>query len=219
MKILIFCGGLATRFNNGKPGPLKPLIKIKNKSILEHVMNRYQKIKNSEFILLGGYRFNELQKFQKKISKKYRVIAINTGKYTNTAGRLLKVKKYIKKDFFFLTYGDTITDYNPKIQLKKNKKISMISLYKYNIPYGVLKKKRTKISNMYEKNFSIFVNAGHYYLDPVIFNYIKRNNQSFEKDILPSLIKKNILRFNYNVLKKWYPIDNKFDLDKVKSKI
>ena len=182
-------------------------------------MNRYKKIENSEFILLGGYKFNELQKFQKKISKKYKVIAINTGKYTNTAGRLLKVKKYIKNEFFFLTYEDTITDYNPKIQLKKNKNTSKISLYKYNIPYGVLKKKRTRISNMYEKNFSIFVNAGHYYLDPVIFNYIKRNNQSFEKDILPSLIKKNILRFNYNVLKKWYPIDNKFDLDKVKDKI
>ena len=29
VKIVIFCGGLATRFNNGKPGPLKPLIKIK----------------------------------------------------------------------------------------------------------------------------------------------------------------------------------------------
>lgn len=219
MKILIFCGGLATRFNNGKPGLLKPLIKIKNKSILEHVMDRYQNIKNPEFILLGGYRFNELKKFQKKISKKYNVIAVNTGKYTNTAGRLLQVKKYIKKDFFFLTYGDTITDYNPKIQLKNNKNVSIISLYKYNIPYGVIKKTGKKIKNMYEKNFYIFVNAGHYYLDPEIFHHIKHNNQSLEKEILPSLIKKKILKFNYNILKKWYPIDNKFDLDKVKSKI
>lgn len=218
MKILIFCGGLATRFNNGKPGPLKPLIKIKNKPILEYVMEKYKSIKNAEFILLGGYRFKELLKFQKKISKKYNVIAINTGRYTNTAGRLLKIKKYIKKDFFFLTYGDTITDYNPKKSLKKNKKNSIICIYKYQIPYGVIKKKDI-ITDMFEKNFSVFVNAGHYYLNPLILNYIKYNYQSLEKDVLPELIKKNILRFNYTLLKKWHPIDNAIDLANVKRKI
>ena len=62
VKIVIFCGGLATRFNNGKPGPLKPLIKIKNKPILEHILERYKYLKNPEFILLGGYKYNELKK-------------------------------------------------------------------------------------------------------------------------------------------------------------
>ena len=39
--IVIFCGGKATRFTNGKPGPLKPLIKVKGKSILERIMSLY----------------------------------------------------------------------------------------------------------------------------------------------------------------------------------
>jgi len=218
MKVVIFCGGLATRFNNGKPGPLKPLIKVKNKPILEHVMDRYKYIKNPEFILLGGYRFKELKRFQKKISKKCNVKAINTGKYTNTAGRLLKIKKYIEKDFFCLTYGDTITDYNPKDLIKKNKKNSVICLYKYKIPYGVVKKKKI-ITEMLEKNFFVFVNAGYYYLNPLILKHIKYSSQSLEKDILPKLIEKKILKFNYKLLKKWYPIDNKFDLNNTKLKL
>ena len=32
-KAVIFCGGKATRFNHGKPGPLKPLIKVNNRQI------------------------------------------------------------------------------------------------------------------------------------------------------------------------------------------
>ena len=118
-KVVILCGGLATRFNNGKPGPLKPLLKINNKPILEYIIERYKNLKDPEFILLGGHRFKELKKFQEKISKKYNIISLDTGKYTNTGGRLLKIKDYIKNDFFYLTYGDTITDYKPNM-LKKN---------------------------------------------------------------------------------------------------
>ena len=69
-KVVIFCGGLATRFNNGKPGPLKPLLKVNKKPIIEHIIERYKNLKNPEFILLGGHRYNELKKFQKKNFKK-----------------------------------------------------------------------------------------------------------------------------------------------------
>jgi glucose-1-phosphate cytidylyltransferase len=215
-KVVIFCGGLATRFNNGKPGPLKPLLKVNNKPIIEHIIERYKNLKNPEFILLGGHRYNELKKFQKKISKKFNVISINTGKFTNTGGRLLKIKNYIKNDFFYLTYGDTITDYKPNI-LKKNKN-SQICLYKYKVPYGVIEK-NVIVKKMYEKNFFIDVNAGHYYLDPKILKYLKNNNQSFEKEILPQVIRKKKIKFDYLFLKKWIPIDNQTDLKKAKQQL
>jgi glucose-1-phosphate cytidylyltransferase len=178
-------------------------------------MSKYSSLKNPEFILLGGYKFSELEIFQKKIKKKYNVIAVNTGKYTNTAGRLLKIKDYIKDDYFFLTYGDTITDYNPKSSLKK-KNQSVICLHSYNVPYGVINVKNKKVAGIYEKNFPVLVNAGHYYLNPLIFKYIKNKDQSFEKDILPKLINDKSFNFGYLKLKRWYPIDNKFDLDNYK---
>ena len=215
-KVVIFCGGLATRFNNGKPGPLKPLLKVNNKPIIEHIIERYKNLKNPEFILLGGHRYNELKKFQKKISKKFNVISIDTGKFTNTGGRLLKIKNYIKNDFFFLTYGDTITDYKPNIL--KNNKNSQICLYKYKVPYGVIEK-NVIVKKMYEKNFFIDVNAGHYYLDPKILKYLKNNNQSFEKEVLPQVIKKKKIKFDYLFLKKWIPIDNQSDLKKAKQQL
>jgi len=213
-KVVIFCGGLATRFNNGKPGPLKPLLKINNKPIIEYIIERYKILKNPEFILLGGHRFKELKEFQKRISKKYNIISLDTGKYTNTGGRLLKIKDYIKNDFFYLTYGDTITDYKPNLSKKNNN--SQICLYRYKVPYGVIEKS-VIVKKMYEKNFFIDVNAGHYYLNPKILKYIKNYSQSLEKDILPKIIKNNKIKFNYQFLKKWIPIDNQSDLQKAKN--
>ena len=46
--------------------------------------------------------------------------------------------------------------------------------------------------------------------------YIKNKDQSFEKDILPKLINDKSFNFGYLKLKRWYPIDNKFDLDNYK---
>ena len=72
---------------------------------------------------------------------------------------------------------------------------------------------------MYEKNFFIDVNAGHYYLDPKILKYLKNNNQSFEKEILPQVIRKKKIKFDYLFLKKWIPIDNQTDLKKAKQQL
>ena len=96
MKTIIFCGGYGTRFNNGKPGPLKPLLKINKKTILEHIFKIYSKYGFKEFYLLGGYKINELIKFSKTI-KKININIIDTGRGTTTAGRLLHVKKVLKK--------------------------------------------------------------------------------------------------------------------------
>ena len=43
MKAVILCGGKGTRFNNGKPGPLKPLIKVNGVPILRRIINIYKK--------------------------------------------------------------------------------------------------------------------------------------------------------------------------------
>jgi len=52
-------------------------------------------------------------------------------------------------------------------------------------------------------------------LDSRIFDFINGNNESFEKHVLPRVIKKKkkIRLFN---LKKWCPIDTIYDIENVK---
>ncbi len=216
MQALIFAGGFGTRINKDKKKKiLKPLIKVNKKEILLRIINIYKKNGIKEFILLGGYKFKDLENFSKKI-KNLDIKTINTGLHTNTAGRLLLAKKYIKEDNFLLTYGDSITDFNLKDSIKrKNKKNFVFTVYKQKINYGVLSLKNSKINGIFEKNFEVPLNAGFYVLDKRIFKYIRNKKESFEKITLPQIIKSKKINIHYTFAKNWYPMDTLDDKKKI----
>ena len=123
MQALIFCGGFGTRINKGlKLKKLKPLIKINKKEILLRIIEIYKKNGINDFILLGGYKIDELKKFSKKV-KDVNIQVLDTGLKTETGGRLLRAKKLIKNDNFLLTYGDSLASFSLKKAFKKKKKI------------------------------------------------------------------------------------------------
>ena len=138
MKCIIFCGGFGTRMNNGEPGFLKPLIEVAGKEILAHIISIYEKQKISSFILLGGYKIEELNLFAKKYTNSnIEITVLDTGYGTPTGGRLLKAKSLINHDIFLLTYGDSVTNYNfvkaRNIMLKSSAEMSVsIFIKKWN---------------------------------------------------------------------------------------
>ncbi len=215
MKALILCGGKGTRFNNGKPGPLKPLIKVNGVPILRHIINIYKKNNINNFILLGGYKFEELKKFSKK-NKDVNITAIFTGVNTNTGGRILAIKKIIKDENFLLTYGDSLADFSlkPALKLKKENNFVM-SVYEYKFMYGLIDTivRTNEIKDMKEKK-TFKINAGFYVLDKDIFNYIKNKTESFEKDVIKRVLnsKKKILTC---AVKNWFPMDSFDDKKKI----
>ena len=145
MKTFIFCGGKATRFNNGKPGPLKPLIKINKIPIILRIIKNLKKNSINEIFLLGGYKFNKLKSFFKK--NKMNILVIDTKINTSTAGRLLMIKNLItKNENFLLTYGDSLVDFDIESALSlKKKNTFVISSFKYKFMYGVLNSNKLNI--------------------------------------------------------------------------
>lgn len=215
MKAVILCGGKGTRFNNGKPGPLKPLIKVNGVPILRRIINIYKKNNVHNFILLGGYRFEELEKFSKK-NKDVKITTMFTGVNTNTAGRILAIKKIIKDENFLLTYGDSLADFSLKPALKlKNKNNFIMSVYDYKFMYGLIDTtvRTNEIKDMKEKT-TFKINAGFYILDKDIFNFIKNKTESFEKNVINRVLNSK-KKFVTNVVKNWFPMDNKKDKNKI----
>ena len=215
MKAVILCGGKGTRFNNGKPGPLKPLIKVNGVPILRRIINIYKKNIFHNFILLGGYRFEELEKFSKK-NKDVKITTMFTGVNTNTAGRILAIKKIIKDENFLLTYGDSLADFSLKPALKlKNKNNFIMSVYDYKFMYGLIDTtvRTNEIKDMKEKT-TFKINAGFYILDKDIFNFIKNKTESFEKNVINRVLNSK-KKFVTNVVKNWFPMDNKKDKNKI----
>ena len=208
MQALIFCGGFGTRINKDlKKKKLKPLIKINKKEILLRIIEIYKKNGVNDFILLGGYKINDLKKFSKKV-KGANIQVLNTGLKTETGGRLLRAKNFIKNESFLLTYGDSLADFNLKKTLKiKNKSNFVFSAYKYFVPYGVFGHSNQKINQIFEKNYPVLINAGFYMLDRRVFKFIKNDMDSFENKIIPKIIKSKKIIIKYTLANMWYPMD------------
>ena len=216
MIAVIFCGGYGTRLrslNNKLP---KPLVKVNGKEIILRICEIYLQNGIKKILLLTGYKHKYFIKNKKIINNK-KIEVVFTGVGTETAERLLKVKKIIKTENFFLTYGDSLAEINlPKTlkSHKKSNKILSITFFKYFFKYGYFYKKSNSVIKFIEKkHFNL--NSGFYVVSKKIFKYLKKN-QSLEKDILPYLSSKNQINISMES-KNWHPLDDKYDYDKMRN--
>ena len=220
MKCIIFCGGYGTRMNNGEPGLLKPLLEVAGKEILAHIIEIYQKQTISSFILLGGYKIEDLILFAKKNSNSnIKITVLDTGNGTPTGGRLLKAKSLIREDNFLLTYGDSVTNYN--LEKARNMMLDCkaemsISTFKKKLEYGILDINNDNVLNkIYEKTYSVPINAGFYILNNKVFDYIYSIDESFEIDVLPRMLNEKKIKFAVSEVNFWHPMDTPDDRTKL----
>ena len=65
MKTVILCGGYGTRLSEETTIKPKPMVKIGNKPILEHIMSIYEYYGYNQFILALGYKSEYIKKYYK----------------------------------------------------------------------------------------------------------------------------------------------------------
>ena len=235
MKLVILAGGKGSRFIEQTITKPKPLIEIDGEPILLHIMKYYSYYGVNDFIICSGYKGNLINKFFinylnefndidlelksnkiKILNKKlpqWKIKICNSGDNTNTGGRLLSIKRFIKKneDFYF-TYGDGLSDINIKQQINFHKKHNKICTITGVVPknkYGIIKSNKDIVTNFDEKkdiNYNM-INGGFFILNHKIFEIIKKRETSFEKDTIPKLIeKKQINVFKHKGF--WQCVDN-----------
>lgn len=202
MKVVILCGGLGTRLSEETSIKPKPMVKIGNKPILSHIINIYLKHGFKNFILALGYKGYFIKRYFKKNKKKYKKININlveTGRLTMTGGRILRLKKFFKKnENFMVTYGDGISNQNIK-RLKnfhlKHRKIATMTVVRPPVRFGEVKLKRNLITNFQEKPQSskLWINGGFFVFNSKIFQFIKNDKIMLEREPMEKLKKKKEL--------------------------
>ena len=151
MKVVIFAGGYGTRLSEETVVKPKPLVEIGAEPIIWHIMNWYSLHGHNEFIICGGYKcdmlceyfenlmnysddiqLNFASKKSQKVARpiepsKWNVIVANTGNSTQTGGRLLKIRKYLKQgEDFLLTYGDGLSDVDINATIEFHNRMSRL---------------------------------------------------------------------------------------------
>ena len=219
MKVVLLAGGFGTRLSEYTRTIPKPMIDIDGKPILFHIMKFYAKHGFKNFYIALGYKGEMIKKFFNKKFFDWNINLIETGKNTMTGGRLKRLKKYIGKETFMMTYGDGLSNINLKKLLKfhkKNKKLVTLTAVRPPARFGALKLKGHHVSYFKEKSRldEGWINGGFFVMEPEFLKFIKSDNTYLEREPLEQVTKKKQLAaFKHEGF--WQCMDTKRDKDKL----
>ncbi len=218
LTILILCGGKGLRLRPVTKDTPKPLIKIKNKSILENIIDYFLKFKIDDFIIATGYKHRVIEKFIKKKYKKINIKSVNTGVNSDIIRRIKKLSKYSKK-YLLVCYGDTLIDIDLNkyilFYLSNSKKITVAS-YKLESSFGIFDiKNQDQVVDFNEKpSLNIWFNVGYFIFNYNDFNLFAKFKKF--KDFLKFISKKKIMKI-YKHYGKHITINTLAELEKAKN--
>ncbi len=220
MKVVILAGGFGTRLSEYTNTVPKPMVKVKGKPLLYHIMKQYAKYGFKDFYVALGYKGKVIKNYFKNKSFNWNVNLIDTGLYTMTGGRLKRLRKYLKDETFLMTYGDGVSNINIKKLINFHKKTGKkVTLTAVRPParFGAIKITRNYVTYFKEKSKldEGWINGGYFVMHPSFLKYIKNDKTFLEKEPLEIVCKKKHLAA-YKHHGFWQCVDTKRDLDKLK---
>ena len=238
MKVVILAGGLGTRLSEETDIRPKPMIEIGGYPILWHIMNIYSYYGFNDFIICLGYKGNIIKKYfsemylqtsdytintkkgeviiHKNNSPNWNITMVETGPYTLTGGRLLRVKEYIDDDIFLMTYGDGVSNVNITDIInfhKKHGKTATLTAVKPPARFGVLNIADSGLITSFREKPNgdgTWINGGFFVLNKEALDYIGQDEPYFEDYPLRNLANDGKL-FAYKHHGFWHPMDTMSD--------
>ncbi len=221
MKVVILAGGFGTRLSEETIFKPKPMVEIGGKPILWHIMKIYSTYGFNEFIICLGYKGHIIKEFfanyflymadvtidltnnnievHNAKAESWKVTLVDTGLYTQTGGRIKRIKPYVGNETFMLTYGDGVANINIKELLEFHKshgKYATITAVQPPGRFGgLVLNGGDEVLSFREKpkGDGAWINGGFFVLEPEIFDYIKGDEVPWEREPLETLAKEGQL--------------------------
>ena len=217
MKVILLAGGFGTRLSGYTKTIPKPMVEVGGQPMLIHIMKQYAKYGFKDFYIALGYRGELIKKFFNKKFFDWNINLVETGENTMTGGRLKRLKKYVGKTTFMMTYGDGISNVNLGKLIKfhkKNNKLVTLTAVRPPARFGVLKLKGNSVSYFKEKSELAegWINGGFFVMEPEFLKFIKNDNTYLEREPLEAVTqKKQLAAFRHEGF--WQCMDTKRDKD------
>ncbi|MCD6177961.1 nucleotidyltransferase family protein [bacterium] len=200
-KAVILAGGKGTRLYPITYEIPKPLLPVKRRPILSHLVDLFveQGIKDIAVLIHKEFR-EEFEWWKKRYHPNQKILIQEEEKHLGTLGGLWNLKSWLSKGDFFISNGDELK----KIDLRKiadfhqkRPVLVTVALVKVKNPqdYGVVVCKNGIVCKFIEKPKnppSYYISSGLYMCSPEIFEYHPGPKFSMiETDLLPRLVKES----------------------------
>ena len=176
--VVIMAGGLGSRLKPLTNVIPKPLIPINEKTIIEHIFDRFREHGCDSFYISVNYKAELIEYYLDEQDLPYNIVYFKENVPMGTAGSLSLLKGKMK-DTFFVSNCDILIeeDYSEILEYHKrnNNEITIVAALKsYNIPYGTIKSgEKGELKELIEKPcFTFKINSGMYILEPHLIDEI-----------------------------------------------
>jgi dTDP-glucose pyrophosphorylase len=195
--VVIMAGGRGSRLRPITNILPKPLIPLDERTILEHIMDRFLQIGCNQFLLSVNYKADIIRYYLHSLGNpNYHIQYFQEDRPLGTIGSLYLIKKDIQSTFFVSNcdilidqdYG-AIYDYH----VEQNNELTVVAALKHiKIPYGTIETAEGgQLTSLVEKPELTFkINSGLYILEPHLLDEIPTNEFFHITDLINVIIKR-----------------------------
>ena len=214
VKVVLLAGGRGSRITEESEFRPKPMIEIGGKPLLWHIMQGYAHYGMQEFLIASGYKAEVIKQYFLNFnlyhndyrvnlrdghretlyesSVDWNVSVIDTGLDTLTGGRLLRLKRWLDQAPFMVTYGDGVADVDLAALLcfhRAHGKLATVTGVRPPARFGALNIEDGQVLSFIEKPVteSGWINGGFFVFEPAIFDYLKDDHSTLEREPMEQL--------------------------------
>lgn len=217
---VIMAGGRGQRLQPLTDVIPKPLLKVGNKPIMEHNLNRLASFGIDDFWVSVKYLGKQIQDYfgsgkQKNINIEY----VWENEPMGTIGAVSQINDF-KHDYVLVTNSDLLTniDYEHFFLefIKQDADLAVLTIpYQVAIPYAVLETEKGEVKKFKEKpTYTYYSNGGIYLMKKEITKLIPKNHFYNATDLMEDLILQNKKIISFPFSGYWLDVGKHEDFEK-----
>lgn len=217
---VIMAGGRGQRLQPLTNATPKPLLKVGDKPIMEHNLNRLAMYGIDDFWVSVKYLGEQIESYfgagkQKNINIEY----VWENEPMGTIGAVAQISNF-KHDYVLVTNSDLLTniDYEQFFLefIKQGADLAVLTIpYQVAIPYAVLETLNGEVKSFKEKpTYTYYSNGGIYLIKRELLDFIPKNNFYNATDLMEDLIHQNKKVISFPFSGYWLDIGKHEDFEK-----
>ena len=221
--VVLMAGGLGTRLSPLTDDTPKPLLKVGDKPVLETIIENFVAQGFSRFFISVNYKSDQIKKYFGNGARwGVKISYLEEKTPLGTAGSLSLIDELPTHPIIVMN-GDIVTKVNFQNLIdyhsEQNSKATMcVRDYDFQVPFGVVQTKHTRIVSIEEKPKQRFlINAGIYVLESDIFKTISFGDYQDMPHVFDFLIKTGQDTTVFPICEYWLDIGKLEDYERANS--
>lgn len=217
---VIMAGGRGQRLQPLTDTTPKPLLKVGDKPIMEHNLDRLTLFGIDDFWVSVKYLGEQIENyFGKGESKNIKIEYVWENEPLGTIGAVSQIKNF-EHDYILVTNSDLLTniDYEQFFLefIKQNADLAVLTIpYQVSIPYAVLETNNGTVQSFKEKpTYTYYSNGGIYLIKKEMLRYIPEDTFFNATDLMEELIKNKLKVVSFPFSGYWLDVGKYEDFEK-----